>query len=65
MHQGRGAEGKIKRRLPVTRDQSLKLRPIASKTSTQVKFAAKYQCTLCDRSFVKGDNFTVSTYTNK
>lgn len=60
MHPGKRVEGKIKRRPPVPREQTLKLRPIAPKTSIQVKTAAKYQCTLCDRSFIKGDNFTVS-----
>ncbi|CAH0727384.1 unnamed protein product, partial [Brenthis ino] len=65
MHPDReGVEDQFKRRPPVvTHEGPIKLRPIAPKPSLiQVKPIIKYQCTMCDHSFLKRDNFTYHMY---
>lgn len=69
MHPGKRVEGKIKRWNPPAKEP-VSPRPIAPKPSprpiapkstlTVVKGIYKYQCQLCNASFVKRDNFTVS-----
>ncbi|XP_047527198.1 zinc finger and SCAN domain-containing protein 2-like [Vanessa atalanta] len=63
MHPGRRVEVK-KRRATISREnQPLQPRPIAPKpTLTTIKASFKYQCTLCDHSFHKRDNYTYHMY---
>ncbi|KAL0851078.1 hypothetical protein ABMA28_006955 [Loxostege sticticalis] len=64
MHPGRRVEGKIRRRLPVTREnQPLTPRVVPYRPPmVAIKGVYKYQCTLCDHSFMKRDNFTYHMY---
>ncbi|XP_059051151.1 zinc finger protein 182-like [Achroia grisella] len=64
MHPGKCLDNKRRRR-PATREYSqvLATRPIAPKPPLiAVKGMFKYQCTMCDHSFMKRDNFTYHMY---
>ncbi|KAM3967704.1 LOW QUALITY PROTEIN: uncharacterized protein ACR2FA_011260 [Aphomia sociella] len=64
MHPGKGLDSKVRRR-PATREynQVLISRPIAPKPPIiAVRGLFKYQCTMCDHSFMKRDNFTYHMY---
>ncbi|XP_045774824.1 zinc finger protein 251-like [Maniola jurtina] len=64
MHPGRRADGKNRKLITITREsQSIQFRPIAPKPACPaVKAPSKYQCTLCEHSFLKRDNFTYHMY---
>ncbi|CAG9796523.1 unnamed protein product [Diatraea saccharalis] len=63
MHPGRRVESKIKLRGTVSRENQVTLPRILPKTTlTSVKGIFKYQCTLCEHSFMRRDNFTYHMY---
>ncbi|CAK1602155.1 unnamed protein product [Parnassius mnemosyne] len=64
MHPGKQVEGKEQAQLIPSRDNSaLKSRVIPPKSSlTAVNGIFKYQCQLCEHSFMKRDNFTYHMY---
>lgn len=62
MHPGKQPEGHI-RKWDIAPREPLALRPIAPKPSnytTAINGIVKYKCSLCDHSFAKKDNYTVS-----
>ncbi|XP_053617013.1 zinc finger protein 32-like isoform X2 [Plodia interpunctella] len=64
MHPGRRVDSKMRRYGAVSRENlPLSYKPIAPKPQiNSVKGIVKYQCTICDHSFMKRDNFTYHMY---
>ncbi|XP_045448628.1 zinc finger protein 266-like [Melitaea cinxia] len=63
MHPGRRVEGKKRRPVVSRENKSLQLASLVPKAPlTSIKACLKYQCTLCDHSFVRRDNYTYHMY---
>ncbi|CAH0405303.1 unnamed protein product [Chilo suppressalis] len=63
MHPGRTVESKLKYRPPIIREHQVNLTRIIPRTPlTSVKGIYKYQCTMCEHSFMRRDNFTYHMY---
>lgn len=56
MHPGKCTEGKVRRWGLATKDNNT----TQEITKSPVKGASKYQCHLCDHTFLKRDNYNVS-----